>query len=146
MASLCCCPPVAQVCGLPPLESGSGRLSVGMCPQTAVRPKTLSHPMGRLGNIKRNAMSHQGFSTSPHAPARDREFSCACMIVHTWKLSTTRQKLSGPHLAFATSSHKLASVERATKSRVVVCNERKRISWLTDSSTQMPGGDASCGT
>ena len=93
----------------------------------AVRPKTLSHLVARLGTVKRNAMSCQGFSTSPHASARERLFSCAHVIAQTCKLSTNKQKLCNPHLAFGASSHKLVSVERAAKSLKVVYNERKRI-------------------
>ena len=98
------------------------------CAQILVRPKTLSHPMVRLGAIKRNAMSHWGFPTSPHAPAMERMFSCACVIAHTWKLFTSGQRSCDPHLAFVASSNKLASVERSMKSPIVVCNESKRIS------------------
>ena len=97
-----------------------------------------------LSTIKRNAMSCWGFPTSPHTCTRERVFSCAFMIACTWKLFTTGQKSCEPHLTLMTISHKLALVERGLKSPIVVCKERKRISQLAGSSTQMPGGDVGC--
>ena len=59
------------------------------CTYMATRPKILSWPMARLGTIKRNAISHQGFSTSPHAPAWERAFNHACMTTCMWKFVNT---------------------------------------------------------
>ena len=77
----------------------------------AVRPKTRTHLASVLGAINMKAISCQGFSASPQAPAYQRATSCAGMIACTWNCITTGQKLSEPHLAFVDASYKQMSVE-----------------------------------
>ena len=95
MASLCCCLPVSWVCRLPPLELGSGLGGDVPTLQWGQRPV---HTW-QWGSALSKEMPHPArVFRSPHTPARDRVFSCACMITCTWKLSTTRQKSSDPLL------------------------------------------------
>ena len=125
MASLCCHLPVAQVCRPPPLESGS-RLG-GDVPHCSEAKEPFA-PNSKTQHYQKECHVLPGFLYTIPCPATDRAFSCVCMITCTWKLSTTREKSCDPHLAFAASSWELASKERATKSLIVVWNERRRIS------------------
>ena len=134
MSSQHFCPPAVQVCGLPPLElSSRPGMDMTILQQ---RLKTLSYPAMMFGMIRRNAISSQGFSASPHALTWERVFSCACVIAHMRKFVTTGQKSSDPHLSFIISSHKLVSMERSMKLLKVVCNGRKGISSVMLASGQ----------
>ena len=125
MPSLCFSPPAVQVCGPPPLESGS-RLG-GDAPTLPPGQRLFCFPWQCLALSI--GMPYPTRASPHHSMPlpESRVFSCACMITHTWKLFTTRQKSCEPHLTFIISSHKLASVERSRKLLIVVCNERKRI-------------------
>ena len=81
--------------------------------------------MARLGAIKPNAISHQGFSTSSQAPAWERVVNCACMIVHTWNHMTDRQKSSDPHMALVDMCHRPRSVERSKKLLMLILSVRE---------------------
>ena len=101
-----------------------------------MRPKTLLYPVAMLDDIKRNSMSCQSFPMFPHTSTLERVFSCACVIIYTWKLFITRQKSCEPHLAFIISSHKLTSTGRSVKWLLVLWNWRKRISGVILASGQ----------
>ena len=59
-----------------------GRWAWWECTYMAIKPKTHSHPMAKLGAIRTNAISHWGFTTFPQAPAWEMAVTCVCMIVH----------------------------------------------------------------
>ena len=80
----------------------------------AIKLKTHSHLMAKLGAIKANTISHWAFSAFPQAPAQ--VVNCTCMIVHTWNHVTALQKSSNPHMALVDVSHRPTSVERSEKS------------------------------
>ena len=109
----------------------------------AVRQKTHSHPTARACTIKMNAISWQGFSMSPQAPALGRAVSCLCVIECTWNCVTPGKKLWDPHVALVAGSHRLVLVDRSENSLIVIaiCNQWKGISQLDNGSVQMPGGD-----